>query len=202
MSGEPTFRGMGDNNPPDTNYDYSKFVGESEQVSSVDSLSRLSKLAQEQLDAEASVAAAEAALLRAQDKLKDLAERQIPELMEEVGMASYKTKTGLSIEVEEKYRVSPPKNRREECWAWLRANGAVALLKRKVEVEFGKGEDEKAEALFKTLTKDHTLVTDETSVHPQTLAAYVKKGMRDGKAIPSDIFGIYVQKSAKVSSPE
>lgn len=193
---------IGHNNPPDTNYDYTQFVDEAEQVKPEDSLLRLTKLAGQQLDAEAAVAAAEAALLRAKDTLKDISERQIPELMQEVGMASYKTTTGLSIDVEENYRVSPPKAKRLECWAWLRANGAVALLKRKITVEFGKGEDEKAEALSTQLTKDYSLVQDDTNVHPQTLAAYVKKQMRDGKPIPTDLFGIYVQKSSTITRPE
>ena len=198
---DTTAPAIGHNNPPDTNFDYSNFV-EAEEDKPKDSLARLTKLAQQQLDAEAEVAAAEAALLRAKDKLKDFSERQIPELMQEVGMASYKTTTGLSIEIEETYRVSPPKPKRQECWAWLRANGAVALLKRKVTTEFGKGEDEAAEALFKELSLKHSLVSDETNVHPQTLAAYVKKAMKDGKAIPADIFGIYVQKSSTISRPE
>lgn len=196
-----------DNHPPepvDTNYDYSQYVDEAS-VSAIDkgdALARLSKLAQEQLDAEADVALAQAALARAQEKLKDVSERQIPELMADVGMANFKTTSGLVISVEDSVRASPPKARRDEAWAWLRANGAAGLIKRVVSIEFGKGEDDKAKTLVTDLEKKFDLVKDEAGVHPSTLSAFVREQLKKGSQIPLDVFGVFTQKVAKIGKPK
>ena len=165
-------------------------------------LADLAKLAQEQLDCEAAVAAAQAALTRAQDRLKDVCERRLPEAMADLSMKDFTTEAGLKITIENTVRASPPKADREKAWAWLRANGHAGLLKRKVMVEFGKGEDEKAQELVGGLLKDFEAVTDETGVHPSTLSAFVKDQLAKGIEIPIATFGIFEQKVAKIKKPK
>lgn len=166
-------------------------------------LEDLARLAQEQLDAEANVAAAQAALTRAQDRLKDVQERRLPEAMENLGMKDFTTTTGLKIVVDETVRSSPPKNMREQAWAWCRANGAAGLVKRTIKLEFGKGEDAIANQILKlkSLQKAGN-ITDDSGVHPSTLSAFVKTKLAEGVDIPVDVFGIFKQRVSKIVKPK
>lgn len=163
-------------------------------------LSQLHELAEKQIAAEAEVARAEAELQKAKDVLKDLCEFKVPELMDSIGLEEFKTRTGVRIKVEEKIRASIPKARTLEAFAWLRENNHAALIKRFVKVEFGKGEDEKADELLKELAKLGFSGEQDASVHAQTLAAFVRERLKDGKELPLDLFGVYRQRVSKVET--
>src|SRR5690606_25635481 len=78
-------------------------------ASSGGELSQLQSLAEQQASAAARVAELEAQLNKAREEYRDLAERQVPELMDQIGMAESKTATGLKITVSETIRASIPK---------------------------------------------------------------------------------------------
>lgn len=185
-----------------TEYDYTKFVGEPIAEEGSTSLAVLSALAQKQLDAEAEVLRCQAQLTRAQEKLKEISERQLPEAMETIGMKTFATVTGLVVTLDQTIRAAVPKAMRDKAWAWMRANGHAALIKRKVMVEFGKGEDEKAAALAKKMNEEYSVVSDESGVHPSTLAAFVREQMTKGKEIPIEMFGVHKQNIAKIERPK
>lgn len=185
----------------DAEYDYSKFVEPANLSDGSNSLATLSDLASKQLDAQIEVTNLQAQLAKAQERLKDISERQFPEAMEQIGMTDFTTKTGLKVFLDETVRASVSKDMKERAWAWLRANGHAALLKRKIMVEFGKGEDVKAEDLKKTLSSAFDGVVDEINVHHSTLAAFVREQLKKGKEIPLDVFGVYKQRITKIEMP-
>lgn len=160
-------------------------------------LSQLSQLAELQAAAASKVAQLEAQLNSAREELKDIAERQVPELMDQVGVAEFKTASGLKIKIDETIRASIPKAKAPLAFAWLKANGHAGLIKRVVSVAFGKGEDEKAEALHHRLQGDFE-VDDVANVHPSTLAAFVREKLREGEELPLDLFGVHRQRIAKI----
>ena len=161
-------------------------------------LARLADLANEQADAEAQVARIQAELNRAQERLKDISERQVPELMDQLGLETFKTRTGLVIEVDETIRASIPKARSVEAFAWLRAHNHEALIKREVVIQFSKGEDEKALALLEELNNKGLPAEDESSVHASTLSAWVREKLKKGEDVPVDLFGVFRQRRSKI----
>lgn len=163
-------------------------------------LSQLSKLAEEQAKAEAEVARLEAELTKAREVARDFAERQVPELMDSIGIAEFKTATGLKIEVAETIRASITQANAPRAFAWLRENGHAALIKRALSVTFGKGEDDKAEAFAKELEDKGLDADDKTSVHPSTLASFVREKLRDGEEIPLDLLGVHRQRVSKIKN--
>lgn len=180
-------------------YDYSQFTDD---TPSEDALGQLNALAEAQVAAESEVTRLEAALAHAQQRVKDYAERIIPELMAKVGMATFETTTGLKVSVDEIIRAAPPKSRREAAWAWLRANGYAGMIRRKVMAEFGRGEDETAQQLADYLGKHYTFVSDETAVHPSTLSAFVRDALKRGVEIPLETFGVHRQTVTKIVRPK
>lgn len=175
--------------------DYLKYV----QPSSSGDLSQLQDLAEQQAAAEAKVAKIESDLAAAREELKDIAERQLPELMDQIGLETFKTRSGLVINVKETIRASIPKANAPRAFAWLKANGHEAMIKRVVAVQFGKGEDERAEALRAALAQEYE-VDDKASVHPSTLAAFVREKLENGDDIPLELFGVHRQRVSKIDN--
>lgn len=163
-------------------------------------LAELSRLAESQVRAQQAVTDAEAALVKAQQVLKDIAERQVPELMDKLGLAEFRTTSGATVEIEEQIRASIPAPRKFEAFAWLRANNHAALIKRLVSVDFSKGEDEKAAKLLKQLQADGFSVEDKESVHNSTLVSWVSKKLKAGDEFPLDLFGVFRQRVSKVAT--
>lgn len=180
--------------------DYGDFV--EKKAPSNELLARINKLVVEQLKAEAAVAAAEAALEKAEANLKDIAERRLPQLMDEAQMEEFVTSTGVKVQVGEVIRGSIPEEKRPQGFAWLRDNGQAGMIRRVVMAEFGVGKDEQAEALFKRLQEEHYSVLDKADVNAQTFSAFVRERLREGKPVPTDIFSIYRQRVSKVALPK
>jgi len=162
-------------------------------------LNQLQQLAEAQAAVEAEMADLDARLTKAREKHRDLAERQVPELMDQIGMTEFKTTTGLKITVAEKIRAAIPKAKAPLAFHWLKENGHAAMIKRVVSVSFGKGEDEKAQDFCKTLSEEYEY-DDKASVHPSTLAAFVKEKLESGEEVPLDLFGVHRQRASKITA--
>ena len=163
------------------------------------SLAELQKLAELQAEAEAKVKRIEAELNAAQAILKDLAEKQVPEMMDSIGIEQFTTKTGLKISIKEVIRASISKANETRAFAWLRANGCGSLIKREVKAQFGMGEDEQAEHLLEIMQEGHIEgVSDKQSVHAMTLASFVIKRLKEGEELPIEVFGVHRQRFSQV----
>lgn len=161
------------------------------------SLAQLSLLAEQQAQAQSKVAQLEAQLAEARDELKDLAERQVPELMDSVGISEFKTSSGLKIKIDETIRASISKVNAARAFTWLKDHGHAALIKSKVSVAFGKGQEGDAEALAKQLSESFE-VEMNTTVHPQTLGAWVRERLGEGEEVPLELFGVHRQRVSKI----
>ncbi len=181
--------------------DYLEFVGGASDTGEGDSLARLRDLAAAQFRAEQEVAAATAELARKEAALKEIAERQIPDLMDAIGVKEFSTLSGLHVRLKETIRASIPKERAGEAFTWLRENGHAALITRELTVAFGRGEDEQAEAFAQYLEAQHLEASDRTSVHASTLSAFVRRELEDGRDVPQDLLGVHRQRESKIELP-
>lgn len=176
---------------------YEDFV---QATTSNEDIQKLQELSEQQNKAQLAVERLQSLLSQAQDRLKDLAEKQVPEMMDEIGMENFKTTSGLEIKVSEVIRASIPKNRLPEGLSWLRKNGHGALIKRAVSVAFGKGEDQQAEKLKESLISENYSPEDKASVHASTLSAFVREKLKEGEELPQELLGVHRQRIAKVSA--
>lgn len=176
--------------------DYLAYVTQSS--SEKGELTQLQELAERQASAAARVTELQAQLNEAQETYKELAERLVPEFMDNVGMSEFKTASGLIIKVKETIRASIPKARAPAAYAWLKENGHASLIKRVVSVAFGKGEDDQANSLVENLS-DAYEVEDNASVHASTLAAFVREKLAKGEDVPIELFGVHRQRVSEIS---
>lgn len=178
-------------------YDYSAYVG----MGHNQDMSDIVRLAEEQLAAEIEVSRLESELERAKETLRQLAEKTLPEKMEEIGVSEYTTTTGISIQVKEKIRGSLPVENKDKGYKWLEDNGFGGLIETEVVVPFRRGELEKANALVKELQKDKKQISSlERNVHHARLDGFIREQLSLGKDIPLNIFGVYRQRIAKVET--
>jgi len=180
---------------PEDNAQYLDYV---QPLAASEALARLTQLASEQAKAEAEVARIEAELQAAKDALKVISETSVPELMDELGMTSFKTASGLTVDIKETIRASIPKNKQPLAFNWLREHGNAALIRRVISLPFGKGEDERAQEVMDILAQEGLHPDDVLSVHPSTLSAFVKEKLEKGEEIPTELFGVFRQRVSKV----
>lgn len=180
--------------------DYSAYLTPSH--NNPDEMAQVAILAEEQWAAEEKVAKLEAELAAAKEALKEISEKKLPELMETLGISSYKTTSGLEVDVKEVIRAHISEENKPSAFGWLEANESGGIIKSEVVSSFGRDEIDKAKELVDYLLKQNRPAAIKRSVHAQTLMAYVRERLAAGKDIPIDLFGVLRQRVSKVGVPK
>ncbi len=161
-------------------------------------LARLSKLADDLKAAQAEVARIESTLKAAQKRVQDLEEIQIPELMEGLGIESFRTSSGFEIEIAKNVHVSITNENKPAAFRWLDEHGHGGMIKRSVVVAFNRDQEDDAKALQDDLAKKFPGVRQDLNVHPSTLKAWATRRLEEGEELPESIT-VHVVKAAKVA---
>ena len=174
--------------------DYSAFTS----LPPTDRLAGLAAMAEALRIAEGEVLGIEEQLVAAKARVAEMAERQIPELMDGLGMEEFRLKGGAIVKLTKTLSVSLPKETKNAAHDWLEAHGLAGLIKRVVEVAFTREQQNRAKSLVATLQGEYENVKMERWVEPQTLKAEIARLMRDGKEVPKDLINISERRVAKV----
>lgn len=133
------------------------------------------------------------------EEYRELAEKTLPEAMQQAGLNSFELKNGYSIGLQDIISASINDENREAAHGWLREQGFGDIIKNEVIVSFGKEEDEKASYLCEELQKRALQVLQQEKVHPSTLKAFVKERIKNGEELPADTFKLFVGVAARVN---
>lgn len=180
-------------------YDYSEYADDGS-VDQTDVLGRISKLADEMHDTDKKIAEAELKVKKLKETHRHIAEEQLPELFEQVGMKELVTLKGLPLKLKNKVFTNISKGRKPTAIAWLDNNGQGGMVKRCVIIDFDKTQEEKVAALLRLIGKGWPNNRTELDVHASTVKAFVTKRLNDGKEIPLDIFGVHCVDVVEISS--
>ena len=71
--------------------------------------------------------------------LMKLTDEDLPQLLTELGMSSFKMADGSSVEIKKTYGASIPVANRAQAYQWLRDNGFGDIVKNVVACNFGMG---------------------------------------------------------------
>jgi hypothetical protein len=145
-----------------------------------------------------SVAVLEEQLKEAKKNLSKLTDEDLPQLLTELGLSSFKMADGASVEIKKTYGASIPVASREHAFQWLRDNGYGDIIKSIVACNFGMGEDDKAYDFYKTAVNKGFIPERKTEVHSSTLRAFVKERVENGDEFPMDLFGAFVGQKAVI----
>ena len=135
-------------------------------------------------------------------KLKEEADKIgseiIPSLLAEQGLASLKLADGSSVDIRKSYNCTIKKDQVESAFKWLRDNGLGDLIKNEVAVQFGKGEDNKAEQLLGLAVREGYEPSQKQKVEPMTLKALYRERIEAGLDMPSEFFNPFVKDQTKI----
>lgn len=171
-------------------------------VPSDQELATVAQLANEQLRLLKLVSDKERELEDARSQLAKVQKGDLPTLVESMGMRKFVLTNGFVVSIEEKIHAGITQENQERAFEWLKETDNDGIIKNKVEVPFGKGQDDEASALMEVLKKHGYSYSNSRSVHPSTLKAFVKRRLEDGLPTPTDVFSIYVEKVATISLPK
>lgn len=167
-------------------------------VSDGNILSRITLAVRELRTARDDVAQAEEALKAAQQRVRAMEEFTIPELMREAGQEKLRTSDGLEVELVETLRASIPAANLPGALQWLIEHNQSAIIKRDIRLQFGKNEEDRADAVLAIILEAGYTPTDKQIVHPQTLAAVIRELVAEGVDVPMELLGAHVQAGVKV----
>lgn len=162
-----------------------------------DDLAEVTKLAEQQYQAQLKVELKESELTAAKEELRKLSEQLLPEAMEAIGCADYTTTSGIHVEVKEKVRCGLPAENKPTGYTWLEDKGYGALIESKVVAPFGRTELEEANKLVEELRANKRIANLERSVHHSRLDAFLREQLEQGKEVPLQIFSVYRQRIAR-----
>ena len=135
-------------------------------------------------------------------KLKEEADKIgseiIPNLLAEQGLSSLKLADGSSIDIRKSYNCTIKKDQMELAYNWLRENGLGDIIKNEVAVQFGKGEDNKAEQLLNLAVQQGYEPNQRSKVEPMTLKALYRERVEAGLDMPSQFFHTFVKDQTKL----
>ena len=132
------------------------------------------------------------------EKKEKISSEIIPNILAEQGLSSLKLADGSSIDVRKKYRCTIKKDEMESAYNWLRENGLADIIKNEVAVQFGKGEDNKAEQLLTLAEQEGYEPTQKQKVEPMTLKALFRERVEAGLDMPSQYFNVFIKDQTKI----
>lgn len=163
-------------------------------------LQRVVELANLLVKERMNVASLKVDLEDAERNVRRLEQEDIPELMREIGITSFKLQDGSSVDVVEDITCGITEARRDVAHRWLIDNGFGGLIKTEVVVEFGRGEQDAATELRNKLgqfTDRQPHVSEK--VHPQTLKSFLKEQLAAGSPVPFETFGLNAFNKVKIT---
>ena len=86
----------------------------------------------------------------------------------------------------------------ESAYNWLRKNGLGDIIKNEVAVQFGKGEDNKAEQLLTLAEQEGYEPTQKQKVEPMTLKALYRERVEAGLDMTSQVFNVFIKDQTKI----
>lgn len=151
------------------------------------SLGRLTTLAEDAAELSRRIIAAEAEIDSMTKERRRLTEQVLPSLMDEAGLSSLTLTDGATMTRGEQVYASIAKDRANEAAAWLVENGYSALVKDSISISFDKGDVKLSAKVVTMLTKAKIGFERRSAVHPQTLVAFVKESLTQGRKLPESI---------------
>lgn len=191
------------NKPTVSDFNYFEFVAEKP---ADNILQRLAQLADKYDALVEQSKRANASAKELQDQLQRLKTQDIPEAMEEAGMAKCTTANGRTITVKTKPVGNLPSptttspelaEKRVRILRWIHESGFGKIMKRELRVSFDQAQEEQARQLADSLDDQGFATVDYSTIHPATYNKLIRECMEEGMDLP-DFMEIHVVKEADV----
>ena len=122
----------------------------------------------------------------------------IPTMLTEMGLSYLKLADGSSVEVKTNYSATITQANKEKAFNWLRENDLGDIIKNELTVSFGRNEDNKAADYAELARGQGYQPTQKLKVESSTLKALVRERIENGKDMPTDIFGVFIENKTTI----
>lgn len=129
-----------------------------------------------------------AALEKTQLAIKEVSEKQLPDLMSSVGLTEMMV-AGRKVFLKDDYFANVSKERQAAAFAWLRERNMGSVIKEEVVVPVSSKD---------ALIQAGIAFEPRGSIHASTLKALVKEQIEAGNEFPRELFGVHVATKAVV----
>ncbi len=147
---------------------------------------------------EEEIAELEEQIKKKREKADKISSEIIPNMLAEQGISSLKLADGSSVDVRKSYNCTIKKDEMESAYNWLRENQLGDIIKNEVSVQFGRGEDNKAEQLLNLAAQEGYEPSQKSKVEPMTLKALYRERVEAGLDMPSQFFNIFIKDQTKI----
>jgi len=161
-------------------------------------LANVSALAVKIIAKESKVKDLEEELKATKKELLELTDQDLPSAMEEINMESFTLRDGSEVKIVPTYGGTIRVDDKPEAHGWLRQNGYGDLVKNTISANFGMGEDNLASDFYQSALEKGFQVDKKEAVHPMSLKSWIKEMTEKGEEFPSDMFGAFIGKKAKI----
>lgn len=144
-----------------------------------DTLQTITNLARQLVNLQEQEADQAKALEETQAKIKDIAEKRLPTLLEAVGLTELRLNDGKKVTIKTDYYASP----KAGAYEWLRQHNMGAVIKETVVVDSSSKERLKEAGIG---------FESKEAIHPSTLKALVKEQIEAGNEFPQELFGVHI----------
>ena len=143
------------------------------------------------------VTSAEAQLAGTKRDLAQLAEHDMPELLDSIGWEGC-TAGGHTYVVKDKTRANISKERSVEALQWLRDHGHGGLIKSVITVSLGRNKLVHAQHLSELIARFGFAHSFTQKVDTSTLCVFAREQLEAGSDFPLELFGVYQQRTVEV----
>jgi hypothetical protein len=173
--------------------------GDSKTIAPSDgALTKVSSLAEKQLDLEQQLADLGDVMKELAEQLRKVQEYELPDAMDEAGVAEFKLKNGSKITVKPFYSGKITEENKENAFAWLRDRGHGDLIKHEIVVGVGRGREEDLKEIKQLLNTIRIPYNDKEAVHHSTLNAFIKEQSENGAIPPAELFNTFIGRKSKI----
>lgn len=153
------------------------------------SMNELVALANALIEADSDVTKAEDALKEKKEVARRLREEALPCALQELGCSNITLENGKKVSVKQEVYLAIPAGNKDQCFTWLEEHDFGGMIKTEVKASFGRGELEVARELQLQLQNEGLEADLKRDVHAQTLKAWAREQLSEGREFPMDLFG-------------
>jgi hypothetical protein len=137
-------------------------------------------------------------LKKTEEHIKSISEQELPTLMNEIGMTSFKLQDGTKFEVKPVLVVNLPKDKADQADEWLDSHGHGGLMKTVIAIPKNVPNTVIDEALLVFKAENYDVEINK-SIHWQTLQKWAREMEEEGYVIPEEIFSVYRSQKAVIT---
>lgn len=127
---------------------------------------------------------------KVKERIKQISEVQIPEIMQTIGVRQFTLTNGFKITVKPWYNMTPKEENIAAAYEWLDGNGHGDIVKHSLTLEVRLTQANLLGAIKALAEEGQISHTEKNAIHHMTAGAWVKGQLESGQPVPRELLGV------------